>query len=118
MEEVSMAKVSPELMEQLHNAGSEPVQAILHLQSAKEADASLTDAETQRISDNLLKRVAAEIGESAIRSNLLRSLRTLIVEAKPAFVKSLLQQPEIASASVNRTAESPLIRPKRKRPVE
>jgi hypothetical protein len=113
-----MAKVSPELMKQLRNAGTEPVQAIFHLRSAKGSDEPLTDSETQRISEDLLKRVAAEIGESAIRSNLLRSLRTLIVEAKPAFVHSLLQQPEIASASVNKTAESPLIPPKRKRPVQ
>ena len=117
--EVSMkAKAQPELLAQLRDAGTRPVQAIFHLQSLKEPDAPLTDAETERISNELLKRVAAKVGEPARRSNLLRSLRTLIVEASPEFVQSMLQQPEVASATANRTEESAYIPPKGKRPVD
>jgi hypothetical protein len=117
--EVSMnAKVNPELIAQLHHAGRKPVQAIFQLQSAKEPEAPLTDAEIQRISNEVLERVAAKVGEPAKRSNLLRNLRTLIVEASPEFVRSMLQQPEIASATANKTEESPFIPPRGKRPVE
>ena len=117
--EVSMkAKAQPELLAQLRDAGTRPVQAIFHLQSPKGPGAPLTDAETERISNELLKRVAAKVGEPARRSNLLRSLRTLIVEASPEFVQSMLQQPEVASATANRTEESAYIPPKGKRPVD
>jgi hypothetical protein len=112
------AKAQPELLAQLRDAGTSPVQAIFQLQSQKEPAVPLTDAETERISTELLERVAAKVGEPARRSNLLRSLRTLIVEASPEFVRSMLQQPEIASAMANRTKESAYIPPKRKRPVD
>jgi hypothetical protein len=111
-------KANSELIAQLRKGGTEPVQAIFHLQSPKDPGAQLTDAETKRISSQVLQRVAAQLGEPAIRSNLLSSLRTLIVEATPEFLRSMLQQPEIASASANQTKESPLIPPKGKRPVQ
>jgi hypothetical protein len=118
-EELSMnAKVNPELAAQLRDAGAGPVQAIFQLRSPKEREAPLTDVETERLSKELLERVAAKVGEPARRSNLLRNLRALIVEASPEFVRSMLQQPEVASATPNRTEESAYIPPKGKRPVD
>jgi hypothetical protein len=117
-EDFMYAKASPELTEQLHRADQEPVQAIFHLQAPEGPDAPLTDAETERIAHTLLERVAAKVGSQPMRSNLLRNLRTLIVEAHRDFVQSMLQEPEVASASASRTMESPLIKPVRKRPVE
>ena len=40
-----------------------------------------------------------------------------VVEAEAKFVRSLIRQPEVISALPNRTAESPYIPPKGKRPA-
>ncbi len=112
------AKANPELNKQLRDAGSQPVQAIFQLQSADGAQTQLTDADTKQLSNDLLARVAAKVGLAPIRSNLLCNLRTLVVEAKPEFLKCLLQEPEIAAGKANQTKESAYIPPKGKRPVD
>jgi hypothetical protein len=111
------AKVHPGLLEQLDRAGAEPVQAIFQLRTSDDADAKLAPDAAANLADQLLARVAAKVGHPARRANVLRNLATMIVEADPEFLRSLIGQPEIASASANKTAESPFMPPKGKPPV-
>jgi hypothetical protein len=110
-------KVNPELRKQLDHAGDRYVQAIVQLHSPDDPDARISPEETARLADEVLQRVAADVGHPAARANVLRNLATMIVEADADFLRSLIRQPEIVSASPNRTAESPFIPPKGKRPV-
>ena len=73
--------------------------------------------ESAKLADTVLKRVAEQVGHAATRSNVLRNLATVVVEADSDFVRSLIDQPEVISAIPNETVESPYIPPKRKRPV-
>jgi hypothetical protein len=112
------ANIHPELIEQLDRAGSGLVQAIVHLKHPDQADAQISPEETAKLADTILGRVARDVGHPAARSNVLRNLATMVVEADGDFLRSLSRQPEVAAVSPNRTAESPFIPPKGKRPVE
>jgi hypothetical protein len=110
-------KVHPELLDQLNRAGSGLVQAVLQMQSPGNPSAKLSPEDAAALADQVLTRVAGHLGRKPARHNLLRNLATLIVEADPEFLNSLIQQPEIRSALPNKTADSPFIPPKGKRPV-
>src|SRR5262245_25280513 len=111
------AKVHPDLLTQLDRAGSGLVQAVFQLQSPAESAASLSPQDAAELAKNAMDRAAKQVGHKATRSNLLKNLGTLIVEADPTYLRSLMEQPEIYSVIPNKMAESPLIPPKGKRPV-
>jgi len=111
------AKVNPELLQQLDQAGTRPVQAIVQLRPSGKADAGISPEETDRLAKHVLQRVAEAVGSAASRVNVLRNLGTAIVEADADFIRSLIEQPEVIAAMPNQTAESPFIPPKKKRPV-
>jgi hypothetical protein len=109
-------RVSPELLDQLERAGTSPVQAVVQLRDAHEPHAVPSPEDSTRLADDVLRRVTAEVGHPAARTNVLRNLATLVVEADPDFLRSLIRQPEVISALPNQTAESPFIPPRTKRP--
>ena len=111
------AKIHPELAEQLAHAGSKPVQAIFRLRSPDNPDAKLSPDDTAMLAKNLLARVAEHFGRKVERPNVLQNLATMVVEGDAEVIHWLTRQDEIASASPNKTAESPFIPPKGKRPV-
>jgi hypothetical protein len=111
------ANVSHELIEQLDRAGSQPVQAIFQMQSPGEPGKKLSAHDAVTLAEQAVGRVAGRLGREPLRRNLLRNVGVLILEADPEFIRALIEQPEIRSASPNKTAESPLIPPKGKRPV-
>jgi hypothetical protein len=113
-----MATIHPELLEQLEAAGSQPVQAVFRLQSPENPDEKLAPDETSTLAEAVLDRAAAHFGRSVARANVLSNVGVLVVEADPTLLRWLLEQDEIASASPNKTAESPFIPPIKKRPVE
>jgi hypothetical protein len=110
------AKVNPELLDQLERAGTSPVQAIVHLRSAHEPHVIPSPEDAARLADEVLRRVATDVGHPPARANVLRHLATLVVEADAEFLRSLIQQPEVVSVLPNQTAESPFIPPRAKRP--
>ena len=105
------------MIEQLDRAGADKVQAIVQLRDSKHPDDTPTPEESVKLADTVLQRVAKQVGHAATRSNVLRNLATVVVEADSDFVRSLIGQPEVISAIPNQTADSPFIPPKRKRPV-
>jgi hypothetical protein len=111
-------KIHPELLDELNRAGTSSVQAVVQLHSPGDVKTLMSPEETSKLADVVLERVTAEVGRPATRTNVLRNLATLVVEADPAFLNKLISQPEVLSALPNRTNESPFIPPKRKRPVK
>jgi hypothetical protein len=112
------AKIDPELLEILDQPGKSGVQAVLQLKSAGKSKALLSPDEAKSIADALLDRVASEVGSRPSRFNVLRNIATMVIEAEPEFLRSLIAQPEVAAASPNQTKESAFIPPRGKRPVK
>lgn len=106
-------KVHSELLRQLAQSDDRPVQAVVHLCLPDKPQQIPSPDDTARLADTVLQRVQQRIGHPAIRSNVLRNLATLVVEADPAFLRSLVEQPEVFSALPNEMAESPFIPPAR-----
>jgi hypothetical protein len=106
-----VAKVHPELLEQMAQAGNRPIQAVVHLRPAANHAAIPSPEESASLAQQVLERTAAQVGYPARKSNVLRNLACLIVEADPQFVQALLQQPEVVSALPNQTTENPFIPP-------
>jgi hypothetical protein len=111
------AKVHPELLQQMARAGSAPVQAIVHLRSTQNAKIIPTADDSVKLAHEVLDRVAGQVGHRAGKVNVLRHLATVVLEADPEFVRSLLLQPEVVSALPNQSADSPFIPPTKKRPL-
>src|SRR5262245_41672613 len=105
------AKVHPQLLEQMTRAGSAPVQAIVHLRSAQEPKSIPSADEAARLAQAVLDRVAGQVGHRPGKVNVLRNLATVVLEADPEFLRSLLLQPEVVSALPNQTDDRPFIPP-------
>jgi len=73
--------------------------------------------DTETIVKEVLSRVEQQCGTSVGDCNIFRNLGSFVVSAKPALLRELLGQPEIASAIANRQPESAFIAPRKKRRV-
>src|SRR5262245_17322777 len=94
---------------------SQLVQMVVQLKPTKASGELLTPDESAALADQVLARVASEVGRPATRVNVMRNLSTLVVEADGEFQASLARQPEVKSIMPNKLDESPLIPPVRKR---
>jgi hypothetical protein len=103
--------VDPVLRRQLQSAaagGDEPVEAVLRLRLPALRSARAEPAlPVREVAERLFERVARElgVGSSAYDWNVFPSLGYSVLKAKGAFVECVLRQPEVASASANRTGE-------------
>jgi hypothetical protein len=73
--------------------------------------------EAGQLANAVLNRVQSLTGLSPIRTNVMSNLAAVMVEAQPAFLRSLVNQPEVIAATPADTGESPFIPPKDKRPA-
>lgn len=110
------AKVHPELLQQLDQP-DRLVQAVLQLQMQQDAEAMASPEDVEKLARDVLQRASVEAGHSAGRTNILRNLGTIIVEATPDFVRSLINQPEVVTARPNQMTEEVFIPPKGRRPA-
>lgn len=110
-------KTDPELRRQLKAENSDQglVEAVFTLRSSTLKTATPTHVE--ELTHQVLDRVADEIGVEAKEINIFRNLGAFAVSAPPNFIRALLTEPEIASATANRQQESLMIPPHRKRRV-
>lgn len=111
------AKINPELLEQMSQSGSDPVQAIVQLRYADRPEIVPTSEEATQLAEHVLQRVEKVVGHSPMRTNLLRNLASVVIEADSPFLRLLIEQPEVVSALPNRTSQSMFIPPKGKRPA-
>lgn len=105
------------LLKELDGDAQSLVQAIVQIRSANDPKTIPSPEESTTLANSVLERVAERVGCRPSRTNILRNLATIVVEAPPAFIRSLIEQPEVISAIPNQSEESPFIPPKRKRPV-
>lgn len=110
-------KTDPELKRQLkaENSDQELVQAVFTLRLSARKTATPTHVE--EMTHEVLERVAGEIGIKAKEINIFRNLGAFAVSAPPNFIRALLTEPEIATATANQQQESIMIPPQRKRRV-
>ena len=110
-------KTDPELRRQLkaENSDQEMVQAVFTLRTSTLKAATPTNVE--EVTHEVLNRVADEVGVEAEEINIFRNLGAFAVSAPPDFIRALLTEPEIASATANRQQESMMIPPVKKRRV-
>lgn len=99
-------KVDPKLSEQLERASAEQstVQAVFSLDLPKKK--LLEPEEVQAAAERVLQRVEQTVGAKAHDYNVFRNLGAFVVEADEPFIRALIDEPEIASATANRQSDS------------
>jgi hypothetical protein len=113
----SRVRTDPELKRQL-NAGEsnqDLVQAVFTLRLSTRQTEAPTHVE--ELTQKVLDRVADEVGVEAKEINIFRNLGAFALSAPPDFIRALLTEPEIATATANQQQESMMIPPQRKRRV-
>jgi hypothetical protein len=110
-------KIDRELLQQLEDSDAHPapLQVVFGLRSLSSKQQFLSAAQTEEIAHQLLGRVHRETGLSATDWNIFRNLGTFVVSAPGPFIRKLLEQKEIASATANRQPTSFQISPRNKR---
>ena len=105
------ARTDPVLSAQLDEAaaGERPVQAVIGLHRDSGGGAS-TAGDVGALTADLLARVTRATGSEALEHNVFRNLGSFVVVAPPAFIRGLLEQPEVESAMANRQPE-PVVEP-------
>jgi len=111
------AKTDPVLKRQLEaeQSDQELVQAVFTLRTANLK--TITPTNVEELTHEVLDRVADEIGIEAEEINIFRNLGAFAVSASPNFIRALLSEPEIATATANQQKESMMITPMKKRRV-
>ena len=107
----------PELLRQLDEAGDKPVGAVFHLRPGPHQKA-MAPAEAETCARGLLRRVEQESGVAPQRVQVFRNLGSFVVSAAAPFVRKLLDQEEILSATANEQPEEMLIKPVSSKPVK
>ena len=112
-------KLDPEFVRQLNDAADqEPVQVVVRLQPANAQSVVPAPDETERIARDLIRRTEHETGQTAEAINVFRNLGAFAVAAVPVFLRTLIEQPEVAAVVANRQPGAAMIAPVAKRPVD
>ena len=95
----TMSKIDPELTRQLDEVGADdsPIQAVVYLESGETMSPDEVTATAQRIIDSASTKAATSPG----RVNVLRNLGVVTLEGPASFVRSLIEEPGVASAVAN-----------------
>ncbi|MCC6523594.1 MAG: hypothetical protein IT373_13135 [Polyangiaceae bacterium] len=105
-------EVDPELRRQLGagaragQSSGRPVEAVVRLRPRRRSDIVPSPEQTRRIAEQLMVRVATELAPDAATYdlNVFANLGYFVVSAPSAFVARLIEQPEVAAATANRSA--------------
>lgn len=99
-------RIDPELLRQVTEAESKAtasseawVQAVVFLEP--DAGQSSGPADVEQLVSAMLTRVEHDIGEQPHDVNVFRNLRSFVVQAPPRFLRRLVEQPEVRSATAN-----------------
>jgi hypothetical protein len=115
---MAQVKIDPRLLDQLEasSAGGEPVGAVFTLKTGA-TRGFIPPAEVEAIVGEILGRVQKETGTAPVQCNVFKNMGAFVVSAGAPFVRKLLDQGEIESATANKQADELLIRPVSARPV-
>jgi len=96
-------RVDPELTRQMNEAGEkEPVGAVFRLCPTSPGSPVPSPEETERIAHDLLARATRRFKDHAPDFNVFKNLGYFVVSAPPAYLKALVDAPEVAHAFPNR----------------
>jgi hypothetical protein len=109
---MSRVEIDAELLRQLEAAAAQhtPVGVVVSLQPGPSRTA-IPAEEVEPVVRGVLKRVGEEIGAAPGQVQIFRNLGAFALSAPAPFVRKLLDQEEIASATANRQSEDLLIHP-------
>src|SRR5689334_8287800 len=109
-------KLNSELLKQLdHATGS--VQAVIQFHTTNPDGSLPAPDQVESLVVEVLKRVEGVSGKIPNRTTVLRNVASAIVEAEPTFLRILIAQPEVVSATPSEVSETLLIQPHGKRPA-
>jgi hypothetical protein len=94
-----MTRIDPELTRQLDqlSADDSQVQAVVYL----EAGEVMSPDEVSAAADRLIESATSKAATAPSRVNVLKNLGIVAVEAPASFVRSLIEEPGVASAIAN-----------------
>ncbi len=97
-------KIDPELKRQMDAespGGAGQVEAVLYLRPAA-GEVAVPPERMEALAKEILGRAASACGEAAQDFNVFGNLGMFVVVAGRPFMRELLKQPEVASATANR----------------
>lgn len=113
-----MPTLDPELVRQLStSAADDPVEVVVRLRTDPGTTTPAPD-ETERLARQVVARTQELSGEQENAVNVFKYLGSFAISARPAFIRTLLDQPEVASALANNQPGSGMIRPVEQRPAQ
>ena len=117
--EKALTKTDAELVKQLDQASDSEdlIEAVVRLRPDDPSQIVPAAERTEELTNHLLERVKKESGQAASRYNVFRNLGSFVVSARPAFIRQLMSQPEVASVMANQQPGTALIPPIRKAPA-
>src|SRR5262245_4201709 len=109
-------EINPELRKQLTEApASKPLEATFTLDPGPGQKYIPEDQVHAKVKE-IVQKVSREIGEAHEVVNVFDQIGSFVVRARPAFLKALIECPEVTAAMANQQSEELLIRPVRKGP--
>jgi hypothetical protein len=90
---------------------AQEVSAVFSVRPDPAAKAAPSPEETAALVDDLLERVRQQTGREPGRVTVFRNLGSFAVAAPADFVRRLLEQPEVVTATANVQPQDLLIRP-------
>lgn len=113
-----MPTLDPELIRQLSTSASDDsVEAVVRLRTEPGVTMPSPD-ETERLARQVVARTQELSGDQENALNVFKYLGSFAISAKPAFIKTLLDQPEVASALANNQPTSGMIPAVDQRPAQ
>jgi hypothetical protein len=104
-----------QMLEQARAAGED--EKVTFRLKGQAGAAAPSPEDTVQMAHALLERAAARHGHRQKRMTIFENLGSFVVQGDAALLLHLLDQPEVASAKVNRHTSAELIRPVRKGPA-
>ena len=98
-DEHAKTKVDPELTRQLDDVSDDdgPVQAVVYLEFGER----MSPDEVSAAAQHLIESATSKAATAPSRVNVLKNLGIVAVEAPASFVRSLIEEPGVASAIAN-----------------
>ncbi len=97
------ATIDPALLKELKQAkAGDRLEVVVALHPPDPKQAYVTPEQTQSIVEDLLARVGKTTGAKPLDYNIFKYLGSFVVVASPKFIRELVKQDEVASATLNR----------------
>jgi hypothetical protein len=108
---MALASIDPELLKQLANSpASTAVEATITL-ATPSGHGFMPAEEVGPKVKGILEEVGRAVGENHDAVNVFENIGSFAIRARPAFLKALLNRPEVISAMANQQSEEIFIRP-------